>query len=89
MANKDNLVKKLAESNEGNVIIQIKDDYIGRSVTQEISTPLNNPRKKINNIRLKKEIPSNYQIIGNQLIKWRIIMKKISGSIVAFASELK
>jgi hypothetical protein len=42
IANKDKLVKKLAGLRARNVIIQLKDDSIGRSVTQEISDALNN-----------------------------------------------
>ena len=42
IANKDKLVKKLTGLRARNVIIQLKDDSIGRSVTQEISNVLNN-----------------------------------------------
>src|ERR1022692_2119244 len=42
IANKDKLVKKLTGLRTRNVKIQLKDDFIGRSVTQEISNVLNN-----------------------------------------------
>jgi hypothetical protein len=41
IANKDKLVKKLTGLRTRNVKIQLKDDSIGRSVTQEISNAIN------------------------------------------------
>jgi hypothetical protein len=54
IANKDKLVKKLGELRARNVIIQLKDDSIGRSVTQEISNALNYLWKKNQQYQINK-----------------------------------
>jgi hypothetical protein len=46
IANKDKVVKKLTELNVREVIIQLKEDSIGRLVTQEILNALNNISNK-------------------------------------------
>jgi hypothetical protein len=70
MANKDKLVKKLAEMRARNVIIQLKDDSIGRSVTQEILNVLNNIWNKNQpnpiNKRETKQIPNPLKSINEK-----------------------
>ena len=68
IANKDKLEKKLADSNEKNVIIQLKDDAIGRSLTLEISNSLNNSVNKNQQYQVNKreveQVPNSLKSIS-------------------------
>ena len=70
IANKDKLEKKLAASNERNVIIQLKDDAIGRSLTREISNSLNNSWSKNQQYQVNKreveQVPDSLKSIGKR-----------------------
>jgi hypothetical protein len=68
IANKDKLVKKLAELRTRKVKIQLKDDSIGRSVTQEISNALNaiwnKNQQNLANERETEQFPNAMELIN-------------------------